>query len=52
MSYLSAKQAGKGDQEALLGAVVSSCAIGPEAHHAESGTVVANALMTALSKME
>ncbi len=51
MSYLSAKQAGKGDLEALMGAVVGSSAIG-QGGRSESGTLVANALMTALSKMK
>jgi hypothetical protein len=52
LSYMSAKQAGKGDLEALMGAVVGSSSIGQEAHRAESGTLIANALLGALSKMK
>lgn len=52
MSYLSAKQAGKGDLESLIGAVVNSSAVGQEPHRAESGTLIANALLTALTKMK
>jgi len=50
LSYMSAKKAGKGDLEALLGAVVNSSAVGQEPHRAESGTLIANALLSALSK--
>lgn len=50
LSYMSAKKAGKGDLEALLGAVVNSSAVGQEAHRAESGTLIANAILSALSK--
>jgi hypothetical protein len=52
LSYMSAKQAGKGDLEALMGAVVGSSSIGQEAHRAESGTLIANALLGALGKMK
>jgi hypothetical protein len=52
LSYLSAKQAGKGDLEALMGAVVNSSAVGQEPHRAESGTLIANALLGALTKMK
>jgi hypothetical protein len=52
LSYMSAKKAGKGDLEALMGAVVGSSEIGQEAHRAESGTLIANALLGALSKMK
>jgi hypothetical protein len=51
MSYMTAKKAGKGDLEALLGAVVGSSAIG-QGGRAESGTLVANALLSALSKVK
>jgi hypothetical protein len=51
LSYLSAKQAGKGDLEALMGAVVGNSTIG-QGGRAESGALIANALMAALSKMK
>ncbi len=50
LSYFSAKQAGKGDLEALMGAVVNSSAVGQEPHRAESGTLIANAILSALTK--
>jgi hypothetical protein len=52
LSYLSAKQAGKGDLEALMGAVVNSSTVGQEPYRAESGTLIANALLSALSKVK
>ncbi|MGB7539366.1 MAG: hypothetical protein WBM17_12580 [Anaerolineales bacterium] len=51
LSYMSAKKAGKGDLEALMGAVINSSTIGQEGR-AESGTLVANALLGALSKLK
>jgi hypothetical protein len=50
LSYMSAKKAGKRDLEALLGAVVSSSAVGQEPHRAESGALIANAILSALTK--
>jgi hypothetical protein len=51
MSYMAAKKAGKGGLEALMGAVVNSSAIG-QGGRGESGTLVANALLSALSKVK
>jgi len=51
MEYMSAKQSGKSDLEALTGALVNGSTMAQTPHRAQSGEVVTNALLTALTKM-
>jgi hypothetical protein len=51
LSYMQSKQQGKGGVEALINAVVGSSAVGSEPHRAESGAMVAQALLSAVSKL-
>lgn len=48
MSYLSAKQSGQGDMDALTGALMAGTQGGSVPHRAQSGAVVANALLQAI----
>jgi hypothetical protein len=48
MSYLSAKSSGQGDMEALMGALMAGTQGGSVPHRAQSGAVVANALLQAV----
>ncbi len=49
MGYLQAKQAGKGDLEALAGAVLQKTLMGQKQHRAASGKVVAKSLLDAIT---
>jgi hypothetical protein len=51
LSFLSAKQAGATDTNALAGALMSATQDGNTAYRAQSGAVVANALLQALGSM-
>ena len=51
MEYMSAKQSGKSDLEALTGALVNGSKMAQTPHRAQSGEVVTNALLGALAKM-
>lgn len=51
MSYLSAKQSGASNANALVGALMSATQGGNTPYRAQSGAVVANALMQALGAM-
>ena len=51
MDYMSAKQAGKSDIEALTGALLSGSTMAQTPHRAQSGEVVTSALLGALTKM-
>ena len=51
MSYMNAKQRGEADTTALLGALVSATSGGNTPYRAQSGAVVANALMRALGAL-
>ena len=51
MEYMSAKQSGKSDLEAITGALVNGSTMAQEPHRAQSGEVVTNALLAALTKM-
>ncbi len=51
MSYLTAKQSGASNANALVGALMSATQGGNTAYRAQSGAVVANALMQALGAM-
>ena len=51
MDYMSAKQSGKSDLEALTGALVSGSTMAQTPHRAQSGEVVTSALLGALTKM-
>jgi hypothetical protein len=51
MEYMSAKQSGKSDLEAITGALVNGSTMAETPHRAQSGEVVTNALLAALSKM-
>jgi hypothetical protein len=48
LSYLGAKQSGQSDMEALMGALVAGTQGGSVPHRAQSGAVVANALLQAI----
>lgn len=45
MSYMSAKQSGQSDIEAIVGALISASPMGQSDHRAQSGALVANTLM-------
>ncbi len=51
MGYMSAKQSGKSDLEAITGALLNGSTMAQTPHRAQSGEVVTNALLGALSKM-
>jgi hypothetical protein len=51
MEYMSAKQSGKSDIEALTGALMSGSTMAQTPHRAQSGEVVTSALLGALTKM-
>ncbi len=51
MSYVEAKQSGSSDLDAILSAVVSSSRVSDSDYHAQSGTIVANTLLQALTSM-
>ncbi len=51
LSYLSAKQGGAGNADALVGALMTATQGGNTPYRAQSGAVVANALMQALGAM-
>lgn len=51
MAYAQAKQSGKSNLDAILNAVVSSSKMNTSAARTQSGTIVANTLLQALSKM-
>jgi hypothetical protein len=51
LSYLNAEQAAPSDADGLLGALMSAAQGGNTAYRAESGAVVANALLQALGAM-
>lgn len=51
MSYMSAKQRGETDATALMGALTSATSGGNTPYRAQSGALVANALMQALGKL-
>jgi hypothetical protein len=51
LSYMQSKQAGKSDLESIIGAVVGSSSVGTEPYRAQSGTLVAQTLMSAISKL-
>jgi len=48
MSFLNAKQSGQGDVDALMGALIAGTQGGRAPHRAQSGAVVANALLQAI----
>lgn len=48
MSYLSAKESSQGDMDALMGALAAGTQGGSVPHRAQSGAVVANALLQAI----
>jgi hypothetical protein len=51
LTYMQSKQQGKGDVEALINAVVGSSNVGQEAHRAQSGELVTQALLSTVSKL-
>jgi len=51
MSYMSAKQSGNNDLDAILQAVMAGSRVGTQDYRAQSGTLVANTLMQALTQM-
>ena len=51
MGYMSAKQSGKSDLEAITGALLKDSTMAESPHRAQSGEVVTNALLKALTKM-
>jgi hypothetical protein len=51
MAFAQTKQTGGTNLDAILNAVVSSSRMGESAHRSQSGTLVANTLMQALSKI-
>jgi hypothetical protein len=51
MSYMQAKQSGKGDIEALVGALVGGSQMGSSPHRAQSSELVANTILQGLSAM-
>lgn len=51
LSFLQAKQSGQSDTEALIGALASGTSLGQTPHRAQSGALVAQALMSAVSAM-
>lgn len=51
MAYAQAKQSGKSNLDAILNAVVSSSKMNTSTARTQSGTIVANTLLQALSKM-
>jgi len=51
MEYMSAKQSGKSDLEAITGALVNGSTMAQTPHRAQSGEVVTDALLGALTKM-
>jgi hypothetical protein len=51
LSYMQSKQQGKSDLESIIGAVVGSSSVGTEPYRAQSGTLVAQTLMSAISKL-
>lgn len=51
MSYVEAKQSGSSDMDAILNAVLSSSRVSDSDYHTQSGTIVANTLLKALSAM-
>ena len=51
MGYMSAKQSGKSDLEAITGALLKDSTMAESPHRAQSGSVVTNALLKALTKM-
>ncbi|MBP9041569.1 MAG: DAK2 domain-containing protein [Anaerolineaceae bacterium] len=51
MSYVEAKQAGSSDLDAILNAVVSTSRVSDSDYHAQSGAIVANTLLQALTQM-
>ena len=51
MGYMSAKQNGKSDLEAITGALLKDSTMAQTPHRAQSGEVVTNALLGALTKM-
>ncbi|HEY59800.1 MAG TPA: hypothetical protein G4N92_03805 [Anaerolineae bacterium] len=51
MSYMQAKQSGKGDMEALVGALVGGSQMGSSPHRAQSSELVANTILQGLSAM-
>jgi hypothetical protein len=51
LSYMQSKQQGKSDLESIIGAVVGSSSVGQEPYRAQSGTLVAQTLMSAIGKM-
>lgn len=52
MTYVEAKQSGSSDLDAILNAVVSSSRVSDYDYHAQSGTIVANTLLQALTGMK
>ncbi len=51
MTYMQAKQSGSGDMDAILKAIMSGSRLGTQEYRTQSGTVVANTLLKALSQM-
>ena len=51
MDYMSAKQSGKSDLEAITGALLNGSTMAETPHREQSGEVVTNALLGALAKM-
>ena len=51
MTYMQAKQSGSGDMDAILKAIMSGSRLGTQDYRTQSGTVVANTLLKALSQM-
>lgn len=51
MSYMSAKQSGNNDMDAIFQAVMAGSRVGTQDYRAQSGTLVANTLMQALTQM-
>lgn len=51
MAYMQAKQSGSSDIDALLSAVMAGSRVGTQGHRAQSGALVANAVLQALAQM-
>jgi hypothetical protein len=51
MAFMNAKQQGQSNIQAAISAVISSGPMGQQSHRAQSGEVVANALIQAISGM-
>lgn len=49
MAFLSSKQRGESDMEALVDAVVMGSSVGQSSHRAQSGSIVANTLLQSIS---